>query len=95
VPVSATVTTQAEGLLIEWENDPEAARRNPYDTLVVMAMAEKSGYTDYRFTDTRRSEGRYVWKPALPTGTVDVWIAFRNQGQTEMSESFWVGEEEV
>src|SRR5690554_731708 len=91
VPVSTTVTAQPEGLLIEWENEPEDARRNPNDTLVVMAWSEKQGSADFRFTDTRRSEGRYTWKHALPDGSVDVWIAFRNQGQTAMSNSLYVG----
>ena len=90
VPVSATVTAQAEGLLIEWENDAEAARRHPHDTLVVMAFSAESGSADYGFTEVRRSDGRYTWKPALPEGNVDVWIAFRNQEQTEVSDSIWV-----
>ncbi len=92
VPVSASLTAQPEGLLIEWENDPEAVRRNPNDTLVVMAKSAETEYSDFRFTDTRRSDGRYAWKPALTDGAVDVWIAFRNQGQTEMSDSMYVGE---
>ena len=90
IAVSATVTAQAEGLLIEWENDADAVRLHPNDTLVVMALAADGGTADYRFTNTRRSEGRFAWKPALPDGTVDVWIAFRNQMQTEMSDSLWV-----
>ncbi len=92
MPVSATVTTDAGELLIEWEDDADTARSHSHDTLVVMALSAEKGYADYRFTDTRRSEGRYAWKPALPNGTVDVWIAFRNQVQTEMSDSFYVEE---
>jgi hypothetical protein len=92
VPVAATLTAQPEGLLIEWENDPEAARHHPHDTLVIMALSEVKGYTDVRFTETRRSQGRHAWTPVLPAGPVAVWIAFRNQAQTEMGESFYVGE---
>ncbi len=94
VPASAAVTQQPDGLLIEWENDPEAASRHPHDTLVVIALSAENGYGDFHFTETRRSAGRYTWKPALPDGTVDVWIAFRNREQTEMSDSMWVEEVE-
>ncbi len=91
VPVSATVTAQPDSLLIEWENDAEAVGSRAYDTLVVVALSEETGKVAYRFTDTRRSDGRYVWKPDLSAGTADVWIAFRNREQTEMSDSVYTG----
>ncbi len=92
VPVNAKVTAQPEGLLIEWENSPEAALHHPFDTLVIMALSAEKGQTDVRFTETRRSEGRHTWTPVLHAGPVAVWIAFRNQAQTEMSESIFAGE---
>jgi hypothetical protein len=92
VPVGATLTARPEGLLIEWQNDPEAALHHPHDTLVIMALSAEKGHTDVRFTETRRSEGRHAWTPALPSGPVAVWIAFRNRAQTEMGESLFVGE---
>jgi hypothetical protein len=91
LPESAHVSAQPEGLLIEWENGSEIAARNLSDTLVVMALSADTTYIDYGFINIRRSDGRYMWKPALPAGTVDVWIAFRNQGQTEISNSMWLG----
>jgi hypothetical protein len=94
VPVSAMVTAQSEGLLIEWVNSPDAALHHPYDTLVMMAFSFETGSSDYRFTGARRSEGSYLWKTALPltNGVLpDVWIAFRNRTETLMSDSFYVG----
>lgn len=89
--VSATVTARPDGLLIEWQNGAAAKGSRASDTIVVMALSGQTGQTAYRFTDTRRSEGRYVWNPALSDGPLAVWIAFRNQGQTEMSDSLYVG----
>jgi hypothetical protein len=94
VPVGAKVSVQEEGLLIEWENDPVAGRQHPHDTLVVMALWAEKGYADYSFTGVRRSEGRYVWETALTSGNgnlPDVWIAFRNRQETEMSDSLYTG----
>ncbi len=90
VPVHASVTSGPDGLLIEWENGAEAAGSRTGDTLVVMVLQAETGQATYRFTDTRRSEGRYMWTPALPQGTTDVWLAFRNREQTEMSNSMYV-----
>ena len=94
VPVSATVTAQPEGLLIEWENDADAIRLHPNDTLVVMALSADGSTADYSFTQVKRTEGRYTWKPALPDGAVEIWIAFRNREQTKMSDSVYAGEAE-
>jgi hypothetical protein len=93
VPVSATATAQPEGLLIEWENSPDAARNHPSDTLVVVAFSPETGRSDFLITEARRSAGSYLWKPALPqsNGTLpDLWIAFRNRQETLMSDSLYV-----
>lgn len=92
LPLRATAATEAEGLLIEWENGDEAAGSRTTDTLVVMTFSSETGQADYRFTETCRRDGRYVWKPALPDGMIDVWIAFRNREQTEFSDSLWTGQ---
>jgi hypothetical protein len=93
LPESATVTAQPEGLLIKWQNGPEAESRHKNDTLVVMALWANAGSGDYQFTGVSRSDSQYLWKPALHKGNdavPDVWIAFRNIGQTEMSDSMWI-----
>jgi hypothetical protein len=93
VPLSAKVTSQTEGLLIEWENGNEAAGQNASDTLVVMALYAETGYADYLFSGVRRSEDQYMWKLALQTGNEalpDVWIAFRNREETQLSNSMYV-----
>jgi hypothetical protein len=90
LPESAKLTVTTEGLLIEWENGAEATGHHPYDNLLVMAKSSETSYTDFRFTEARRSDNHYMWKPALPEGNVDVWIAFRDQGQTVMSDSMFL-----
>ena len=95
VPVSAKVTAHPDGVLIEWENGSEAAGPRVHDTLLVVAQDAKTGSANYRFTEARRADGRYVWKPVPASGQVAVWIAFRNQAQTEMSDSLYVGEKVV
>jgi hypothetical protein len=91
LPVSPTLTALTEGLLIEWENGSEATGRHLHDNLVVMVKSPEKENVDFRFTEARRSDSHYMWKPALPEGNVDVWIAFRDPGQTEMSDSMYLG----
>lgn len=92
LPAIVTVASHPDGLLIEWQNGEEAAGRSSHDTLVVMAWSEAAAWGDYKFSEVRRQEGRYVWKPALPLDENEippVWIAFRNQEQTQVSESMF------
>ena len=89
-PVSATVTARPDGLLVEWENEAQTAARHPHDTLLVMALLTDTGVAAYRFTEARRSDGRYLWTSGWPDGPRDVWIAFRNPGETHMSDSFYI-----
>ncbi len=44
-----SVTAQPEGLLIRWENGPEAAGSAANDTLVVMALPGDTGNGIYEF----------------------------------------------
>lgn len=90
LPVSARVSARPEGLLVEWESDAEALRQNAHDTLLVIALSAETGSADYRFAGVTRSDGRYVWKPALPEGNYDVWIAFRDRQETKLSDSMYV-----
>ena len=96
LPANVSVTAQPDGLLIEWQNGDEAAGKHSYDTLVVMAWSETAGWGVFKFTEVYRKEGRYVWKPALPFNENEIphiWIAFRNQEQTELSDSKYVNRE--
>ncbi len=90
LPVNASVNHHPEGLLIGWENGAEGAAN---DTLVVMASWGDGHWSEYRFTDTLRKKGTYLWQTvqqvqeeALP----QVWIAFRNDAMTQMSDSLYV-----
>ncbi len=95
LPVRAWVENHVDGLLIRWENGPEAESTSARDTLLVMALADETGYGDFKFTGINRSAGECLWKPALnlSDGTQpSVWIAFRNRQETLMSDSMFVGE---
>ena len=91
VSLNAKVSVQEEGLLIEWENCPEDEREHAHDTLVVVALFTEKGRAGYHFTDTRRTCGSYVLKPARMQGNADVWISFRKRDQTLMSNSMYLG----
>lgn len=92
LPVHATATKLSEGICIEWENGDVVPLKGSSDTLIVIGRMAATGNVDYRLTGVRRSEGRYVWKTPLPHGDQmpDVWIAFRNREETEMSNSMYL-----
>ncbi len=93
LPAGASVSAHPEGLLIEWVNGEEAAGSAAEHTLVVMALSEETDRSDYKFTEVRRSDGRYVWNPALSVSEnalPDVWIAFRNNDLTGWSDSMYL-----
>ena len=89
VPVSVSATIQSGGILIEWENGAEAPGMHSKDTLLVIAGAKDADGIAYSFTEAMRSDGQYFWKPALPEQPAELWMAFRNQEQTKMSNSFY------
>lgn len=93
LPVQVTTSKHPEGICIEWENGNENHRTTSSDSLIVLARNAATGHVDYRLTGVRRSEGRYMWKTPLANGTdklPDVWVAFRNKEETEMSDSLFV-----
>jgi hypothetical protein len=96
LPAHVSVMARPDGLLIEWQNGHEAAGRRSYDTLVVMAWSETAGWGVFKFSEVLRKEGRYLWNPPLQLNDNEipaVWIAFRNQEQTELSDSRYVNRE--
>jgi hypothetical protein len=93
LPANVSVSAQPDGLLIEWQNGEEAAGKRSYDTLVLMAWSEMDGWGVFKFSEVYRKEGRYVWNPAMQLNENEipaVWIAFRSQEQTEMSDSWYI-----
>lgn len=95
LPQNISVTVRPEGLLIEWENGVEASGNHYYDTLVVIAWSEKTAAGDFKFSETCRKDGLYLWKPALSlqqNEIPDLWVAFRSHEQTEMSNSRYVND---
>lgn len=94
LPVSVELTSHPEGLLIRWKNGEEAIGKTAGDTLVLMLLDENTKYCDYKFTDVSRTAGEYVWKLSTPPPydtLPDVWIAFRNRQETQMSNSMYAG----
>jgi hypothetical protein len=92
LPSGASVSAHPDGLLIEWKNGEEATGSAASDTLIVIAFAASAERIDYKFTDTSRSEGRFVWNTKLNVSEValpDVWIAFRSRQMTKMSDSLY------
>jgi hypothetical protein len=93
MPVDVRVELRSGELLISWENGEEAKGSAATDTLVVLAYLESAARADYRFTEARRYDGQYMWRTSLPLhedDLPDVWIAFRNESMTGMSDSLYV-----
>ncbi|MFA8434895.1 MAG: DUF6266 family protein [Marinifilaceae bacterium] len=93
LPLQARVTRKEEGVLFEWKpnNEPETAT----DTLLVMALAPHPSSSDYRFTGIKRSEGQFLWNTPLNSSNqpVEFWLAFRNQEESLMSNSLYLGKQ--
>ncbi len=92
LPKNATVKIHPEGLLINWENEAETKPAAFSDILTVVALFEENKGT-YNFTETLRSEGKYLWKLSKPVNEdalPDVWIAFRNRTMTQWSASLYL-----
>ncbi len=84
------VAVHPEGFRVQWVNSPEADRNHGCDFLVVIILFPGVTVCNYLLTDTRRSEGQYVWKtnrPMTQDPLPDVWIAFRNVRMTKWSNS--------
>ncbi len=93
LPESCSVDLHPEGFRVQWVNSPEAGRKHSGDFLVVIVLFPGAPVCSYLLTDTRRSEGQYVWKtnrPMTQDPLPDVWIAFRNVRMTKWSDSRWV-----
>lgn len=94
LPENAWVEPHQEGLHITWENGLEAKGNAARDTLVVVAYNEKTGSSDFRFSEASRADGGYIWKPGIKfteDALPDVWIAFRNKEQSQVSDSLYLG----
>lgn len=93
VPMYATAAAHPEGVLITWENGPEAPGGRALDTLVVMACFPDSGSGIRRFTDVCRANGSYVLKLSKNITNGDlplIWIAFRDPSESQVSNSLFV-----
>lgn len=81
-------------MLVEWNDSKENEKLHGRDTLVVIALDPHSGSCEYKFTGARRTDKRYLWVINMPVSQEnlpDVWIAFRNVNETEMSDSRYLG----
>jgi len=93
LPGTITVTVQDGGLLAEWTDSSEVAAKQGKDTLVLIALDSQNGISEYKFTGVPRSVKSYLWKPSIDisqNNKPDVWVAFRSNNETEMSNSVYV-----
>ena len=93
LPIKAWMETDPEGLLIRWENGEEAQGIAAHDSLLVMAVFQGDSSCMYQFSEARRPAGQYLWKLQVPlneNALPDVWISFRNDLKSLMSNSMYV-----
>jgi hypothetical protein len=93
LPGKVTVTIKDDGLLAEWTDGSEVSAKHGRDTFVVIALDKKTGNSEHKFTGIQRSAKSYMWKPGFEISQdnkPDLWIAFRSNNETEMSNSLYV-----
>jgi hypothetical protein len=93
LPGEVSVSLQEGGLLVEWSDSAANLKQHGRDNLVVIAQDKQSGGCEYIFSGARRTDKRYLWKINMPVSQdelPDIWIAFRNVDETEMSDSMYV-----
>ncbi len=92
LPLSVSAETNAEGVLIRWQNGKEAAGKAINDTLIVISLFEGDEVAGFQDTGVKRSAGQFLWKlpnPVKQGAMPDVWIAFRNAEMTKVSDSLY------
>lgn len=62
------------------------------DTLVVIAFVPENNWVEYQLTGVKRAEEEFFWKVDNDGALWHVWIAFRSQDETNISDSRYVGE---
>ncbi|MCG8578812.1 MAG: DUF6266 family protein [Bacteroidales bacterium] len=86
-PSECRVQKEDGGLRFNWTNGE--GKHN--DTLVVMAFSPESNSVEYRFTGELRRKGDYFWDMAIQDMPMHVWLAFRSQDETDISDSLYLG----
>ncbi len=93
VPKNVTVALQDGALMVQWTNTAEDERLHGKDTLLVVALNTKTGDCEYLFTPARRRDKSFRWDISMPVSEndmPDIWVAFRSNNETEMSDSVYV-----
>lgn len=93
VPQQVSASIQDGGLLVEWTNAKEDEKLHSRDTLLVIAQNPNTGDIEYLFTGARRTAKSFKWEINMPVSQddlPDLWVAFRSNDETEMSDSFFV-----
>ena len=87
------VKLQDSALLVEWTNTSEGEKLHGRDTLLVVAQNPQTGEVEYLFTGVRRTAKSFKWELSMavsPENMPDVWVAFRSNDESEMSDSVYV-----
>ncbi len=93
VPQQVSVSLQDAALLLEWTNAKEDEKLHSRDTLLVIAQNAQTGETEYLFTGARRIAKSFKWElntTVSQDNVPDVWVAFRSNDESEMSDSVYV-----
>jgi len=94
LPSEIQITRQQEGLLFTWDTTTDNKYAKTRDTLIVISRAKKNHIVDYQCTGVYRRDGKFLWQSGFqnPSDKFDIWVAFRNYGETELSDSLYLGE---
>ncbi len=88
VPKNVKAFYTEEGIVIEWDNIIGYSK----DTLFVMLRQKETIYSMYKFTGVERSDEYYLRKDTAKYNPeeIQLWIAFRDPREEEMSDSMYV-----
>lgn len=85
VPEQIEIRKAEDHILIEWER-PEVKNMN--DTLIVAAA--HFGNADFQLTGVKRSKMKFKWFTELTDyKNLHVWVAFRNEKESDVSNSIY------
>jgi hypothetical protein len=93
VPEKVSATKTDEGILLEWSvEDARNGNNNPSDNLIwCMKDLDTFAFADYGITTAKRSGGKHIVPVPSINKPVDIWVIFRNERETEISNTKWVG----
>ncbi|TKG96417.1 hypothetical protein EYV94_03970 [Puteibacter caeruleilacunae] len=88
VPKEASIEFLPDGIQFKWDTAYDG-EGDEYDTLAIICQLTGENESLIQFTGVPRCEGEFFWKSSayFPNYKTNIWIAFRSEDETLMSNS--------